>query len=114
MVQLLHGYSNAFLGKTPIGDKEEAIYDVDFVTVNAYMGTDCVKPFIDDCKKYDKGIFILVKTSNPSSGELQDLKLQNDKEVYAQVADLVEKWGEDLRGEYGYSSVAAVVGATYP
>lgn len=114
MVQLLHGYSNAFLGKTPIGDKEEAIYDVDFVTVNAYMGTDCVKPFIDDCKKYDKGIFILVKTSNPSSGELQDLKLQNDKEVYAQVADLVEKWGQDLRGEYGYSSVAAVVGATYP
>lgn len=114
MVQLLHGYSNAFLGKTSIGDKEEAIYDVDFVTVNAYMGTDCVKPFLDDCKKYDKGIFILVKTSNPSSGELQDLKLQNDKEVYAQVADLVEKWGEDLRGEYGYSSVAAVVGATYP
>lgn len=114
MVQQLRGYSNAFLGRTPIEDKEEAIYDVDFVTVNAYMGTDCVKPFIDDCKKYDKGIFILVKTSNPSSGELQDLKLQNDKEVYAQVADLVEKWGEDLRGEYGYSSVAAVVGATYP
>lgn len=78
------------------------------------MGTDCVKPFIDDCKKYDKGIFILVKTSNPSSGELQDLKLENNKEVYIQVAELVEKWGEELRGEYGYSSVAAVVGATYP
>jgi len=108
------GYSNAFLGKTPIGEKEEAIYDVDFVTVNGYMGTDCVKPFIEDCKKYDKGIFILVKTSNPSSGELQDLKLQNGKEVYSQMAELVEKWGEELRGEYGYSSVAAVVGATYP
>lgn len=78
------------------------------------MGTDCVKPFIEDCKKYDKGIFILVKTSNPSSGELQDLKLENDKEVYTQVAELVEKWGEELRGENGYSSVAAVVGATYP
>ncbi len=114
MVQLLRGYSNAFLGRTSIGEKEEAIYDVDFVTVNAYMGTDCVKPFIEDCKKYNKGIFILVKTSNPSSGELQDLKLKNDKEVYAQVAELVEKWGEDLRGKYGYSSIAAVVGATYP
>ena len=108
------GYSNAFLGKTKIGDHEESIFDVDFVTVNPYMGTDCVKPFIEDCKKYDKGIFILVKTSNPSSGELQDLKLENGKEVYIQVADLVEKWGEDLVGKYGYSSVAAVVGATYP
>ena len=108
------GYSNAFLGKTKIGDHEESIFDVDFVTVNSYMGTDCVKPFIEDCKKYDKGIFILVKTSNPSSGELQDLKLENGKEVYMQVADLVEKWGEDLVGKYGYSSVSAVVGATYP
>lgn len=108
------GYSNAFLGRTTIGEKEEAIYDVDFVTVNPYMGTDCVKPFIEDCKKYDKGIFVLIKTSNPSSGELQDLKLENGKEVYAQVTNLVEKWGEELRGENGYSSVAAVVGATYP
>lgn len=108
------GYSNAFLGKTPIGDTEESIFDADFVTVNPYMGTDCVKPFIEDCKKYDKGIFVLVKTSNPSSGELQDLKLENGNEVYRQVTDLVEKWGEDLRGKYGYSSVAAVVGATYP
>lgn len=108
------GYSNAFLGKTPIGEKEEAIYDVDFITVNPYMGTDCIKPFLEDCKKYGKGIFVLVKTSNPSSGELQDLKLLNNKEVYAQVAELVEKWGEELRGENGYSSIAAVVGATYP
>lgn len=108
------GYSNAFLGKTSIGEREEAIYDVDFVTVNPYMGTDCVKPFIEDCKKYDKGIFVLVKTSNPSSGELQDLKLENGKQVYSKVAELVEKWGEEVRGEYGYSSIAAVVGATYP
>lgn len=108
------GYSNAFLGKTKIGEEEQSIYDVDFVTVNPYMGTDCVKPFIEDCKKYDKGIFILAKTSNPSSGELQDLKLENQKEVYVQIAELVEKWGEELRGKYQYSSVAAVVGATYP
>ena len=107
-------YSNAFLGKTLIGEKEESIYDVDFITVNPYIGIDCVKPFIEDCKKYDKGIFILVKTSNPSSGELQDLKLENGNEVYKQVADLVENWGEELRGKYGYSSIAAVVGATYP
>ena len=108
------GYSNAYLGKTKIGEKDESIFDVDFVTVNPYMGTDCVKPFIEDCKKYDKGIFILVKTSNPSSGELQDVKLENGEEVYVKVAKLVEEWGKELRGEYGYSSIAAVVGATYP
>ena len=108
------GYSNAYLGRTKIGDKEESIYDVDFVTVNAYMGIDCVKPFIEDCKKYNKGIFILVKTSNPSSGELQDVRLENGKEVYREVAKLVEKWGEELIGENGYSNIAAVVGATYP
>ena len=108
------GYSNAFLGKTKIGEKEESIFDVDFVTINPYMGTDCVKPFIEDCKKYGKGVFILVKTSNPSSGEIQDLKTENGEEIYTKIAQLVEKWGEELRGEYGYSSIAAVVGATYP
>ncbi len=108
------GYSNAYLGKTKIGEKEQSIYDIDFVTVNPYMGTDCVKPFIEDCKKYQKGLFILVKTSNPSSGELQDLKLETGEEIYTQVAKLVEKWGEELRGKYNYSSIAAVVGATYP
>lgn len=110
----VQGYSNAYLGKTKVGDKEEAIFDVEFVTVNPYMGTDCVKPFIEDCKKYNKGIFILVKTSNPSSGELQDARLESGEEVYKRVAELVEHWGEELRGEYGYSSIAAVVGATYP
>lgn len=108
------GYSNAFLGKTKIGEKEESIFDVDFVTINPYMGTDCVKPFVEDCKKYGKGVFILVKTSNPSSGEIQDVKTENGEEIYTKVAQLVEKWGEELRGEYGYSSIAAVVGATYP
>ena len=108
------GYSNAYLGKTKIGDIEQSIYDIDFVTVNPYMGTDCIKPFIDDCQKYNKGLFILVKTSNPSSGELQDEKLENGEEVYTRVAKLVEKWGENLRGEYNYSSISAVVGATYP
>ncbi len=108
------GYSNAYLGKTKIGDIEQSVFDVDFVTINPYMGTDCVKPFIEDCKKYNKGLFILVKTSNPSSGELQDLKLETGEEVYTRVAKLVENWGEELRGMCNYSSIAAVVGATYP
>ena len=107
-------YSNAFLGKTKIGNIEQSIYDVDFVTLNPYMGTDSIRPFIEDCKKYNKGAFVLVKTSNQSSGELQDLKLESREEVYIKVAKLVEKWGNDLIGEYVYSSISAVVGATYP
>ena len=107
-------YSNAFLGKTLIGDKEESIYDVDFVTLNPYMGIDAIKPFIDDCKKYNKGVFILVKTSNPSSGDIQDLQLESGEKVYTKVVKLVEEWGKDLVGEYGYSNISAVVGATYP
>lgn len=107
-------YSNAFLGKTDLMKKNESVYTSDFVTVNPYMGSDSVNPFIEDCKNYDKGIFVLIKTSNKSSGELQDLKLENGKTVYEHVAGLVTNWGEELIGEHGYSSVAAVVGATYP
>lgn len=107
-------YANAFIGKTKIEDKFYGTDNIDFVTVNPYLGTDGIKPFVEACQKYDKGIFVLVKTSNPSSGELQDLKLENGKTIYETVGDLVENWGEDLRGENGYSSVAAVVGATYP
>lgn len=108
------GYSKAYLGRNTINEKEEGIFDVDFATVNPYMGSDCVIPFVEDCKKYDKGIFVLVKTSNKSSGELQDLKTEDGEEVYKKVAKLVNKWGEELIGEYGYSSVSSVVGATYP
>ena len=108
------GYSNAFLGKTTIAGEKVSIYDVDFVTVNPYLGIDGVKPFIEDCKEYGKGIFVLVKTSNKSSGELQDLKLEDGKTIYEKVAGLVDNWGEELVGEFGYSSVGAVVGATYP
>ena len=109
------GYSNAYLGQTQIGEQKINVFEnIDFLTVNPYLGVDSITPFVEDCIKYGKGIFVLVKTSNPSSGELQDLKLENGKTVYEHVASLVEKWGEELRGEYGYSSVAAVVGATYP
>ena len=106
-------YSDAFLGRTKIGKTEEAIFDVDFVTLNPYMGIDSIKPFIEDCKKYNKGVFILVKTSNPSSKDIQDLKLETKEKVFEKVAKLVETWGEDQRGEYGYSSISAVVGATH-
>lgn len=107
-------YSNAFLGETPIANNETYIMgNIDFVTVNPYLGIDGVRPFIEDCKKYNKGIFVLVKTSNPSSGELQDLKLEDGKTIYAKVAELVNSWGEELIGEYGYSSISSVVGATY-
>lgn len=109
------GYSKAYLGQTPIGEEKVEVFEnIDFLTVNPYMGVDSIKPFVEDCAEYEKGIFVLVKTSNPSSGELQDLKLENGETVYEHVANLVEEWGKDLRGEYGYSSVAAVVGATYP
>ena len=108
------GYSKAYLGKNTINEKEEGIFDVDFATVNPYMGSDCINPFVEDCKKYDKGIFVLVKTSNKSSGELQDLKTEDGEEIYKKVAKLVNTWGKDLIGQYGYSSVSAVVGATYP
>ena len=107
-------YSNAYLGETKIADNLYSLYENDFLTVNPYLGVDGIKPFVDDCKKYDKGIFVLVKTSNPSSSELQDLKLESGKTVYETVGKLVSLWGEELIGENGYSSVAAVVGATHP
>ena len=108
------GYSRAYLGKNMIDEKEQAIFDVDFATVNPYMGSDCVMPFVEDCKKYDKGIFVLVKTSNKSSGEIQDVKAEDGEEIYKKVAKLVNTWGRELIGENGYSSVSSVVGATYP
>lgn len=90
------GYSNAAIGKTKIGDIEKSIFDLDFVTVNPYLGTDGIKPFVEDCKKYGKGIFILVKTSNKSSGELQDLETKDGEKIYEKVAKLVNEWGKDL------------------
>lgn len=107
-------YSNAFLGKTPIGDIWQSVFDLEFITVNPYLGADGVIPFVEDAKKYNKGIFVLVKTSNKSSGDLQDLKTEDGEEIYIKVAKLVNEWGKELVGEYGYSSISAVVGATYP
>lgn len=108
------GYSNAFIGRTPLGDKKQAIYDADFVTVNPYLGSDGIKPFIKDCQEYGKGIFIILKTSNPSSSELQDIKTEEGQEIYKHMGKLINEWGKDLVGENGYSSVSVVVGATHP
>lgn len=107
-------YSAAFLGEVNTGNGRCAVFDADALTVNPYLGYDGVKPFIDDCANYGKGIFILVKTSNKSSGQLQDLITQNGKSIYETVAELVNEWGSGVTGEFGYSSVGAVVGATYP
>lgn len=106
-------YSKAYLGKVDIDGEEFSPCDVDSVTVNPYLGTDGILPFVNDCKKYDKSIFALVKTSNPSSGELQDLD-NGDKKIFERVAECVNKWNSDTIGKSGYGAVGAVVGATYP
>lgn len=107
-------YAKAYLGETVVGDKAYTAFDSDFLTVNGYLGSDGIKPFLGWMQKRDKGIFVLVKTSNKSSGELQDLKLENGKTVYEYMGSLVEEWGKDSIGKYGYSAVGAVVGATHP
>jgi len=106
-------YATAHLGKIKIGGSECEPFGEDFATVNPYLGTDGIKPFTDVCGECGKGIFVLVKTSNPSSGEFQD-RVAEGKPVYERVAEKVAEWGEGLVGEEGYSAVGAVVGATYP
>ena len=105
-------YATGHLGKVQVGSKTYAGFDEDFATVNPYLGSDGVKPFIDVCKQENKGLFILVKTSNPSSGEFQD-QLINGKPLYEMVGEKVAQWGEDHMGD-SYSYIGAVVGATYP
>lgn len=107
-------YAKAYLGQTVVGGEVYTAFDSDFLTVNGYLGSDGIKPFLGWMQKRDKGIFVLVKTSNKSSGELQDLKLENGKTVYEYMGGLVEEWGKDCIGKYGYSAVGAVVGATHP
>lgn len=106
-------YAAAHLGRVQVGNNLCAGFDEDFVTVNPYLGTDGVQPFIDVCKEEKKGLFILVKTSNPSSGEFQD-RLIDGRPLYEHVGERVAAWGEQLMGGSGYSYVGAVVGATYP
>ena len=107
-------YANAYIGETAMPEGNRRAFAADFATINPSLGVDGVKPFTDACKDNDTGIFVLVKTSNPSSGQLQDMKFEDGRTLYEAVADLVEQWGEETRGESGYSAVGAVVGATYP
>ena len=105
-------YAIGHLGKVTIGSKTLRGFEEDFVTVNPYLGSDGVKPFIEVCKEEDKGIFVLVKTSNPSSGEFQD-RLIDGRPLYEYVGEKVNEWGQDCM-DGSYSNVGAVVGATYP
>jgi orotidine-5'-phosphate decarboxylase len=106
-------YATAYLGETDLFGDYDRAFMPDALTVNPYLGSDGILPFVKKCEEFDKGIFALVKTSNPSSGEIQDL-LVDGEEIYIKVAKLVKQWGESTINDMGYSSVGAVVGATYP
>ena len=106
-------YSEAWLGSTQVGATACPVFDADCVTLNGYMGSDAVKPFLKDCVQRDKCAFVLAKTSNFSSVELQDL-VAGDRLVYTVMGDLIQRWGKDTAGKYGYQALGAVVGATHP
>lgn len=105
-------YATGHIGKVQIGSKKLSAFNEDFITVNPYFGIDGIQPFVDVCKEEKKGLFILVKTSNPSSGEFQD-QMVDGRPLYELVGEHVAKWGEQAMGD-SYSYVGAVVGATYP
>ena len=108
-------YAKAHLGQIQVGGNVFTPFGEDFATVNPYLGSDGVKPFIDVCRANDRGIFVLVKTSNPSSGEFQDRVIEGTgKPLYELVGEMVRIWGEEAMDESGWSEVGAVVGATYP
>ena len=107
----MEAYAKAHIGSTDIEGETVQAFGGDAVTVNGYLGTDGIKPLLEICKNDDKGIFVLVKTSNPSSGELQDRVLDDALTIYRTMGNMCEKWGKDTIGKYGYSKVGAVVGA---
>ena len=106
-------YSEAWLGVTKVGETECPVFDADCVTLNGYMGSDAIKPFLTDCVERSKSAFVLAKTSNASSVELQDM-VAGDRVVYTVMGDLIERWGKDTTGKYGFNALGAVVGATHP
>ena len=107
-------YSSAHIGVADIEGQPWANPQADFITVNPYMGYDSIEPYLSDCQKHDKGLFVLVKTSNPSSSQLQDMKSADGRPVYMHVGELVSQWGGGFIGKSGFSSIGAVVGATHP
>lgn len=106
-------YADGHIGRVKVEDEVYEVYHEDSITLNPYLGYDSIEPYTKHCKEYDKGLFVLVKTSNPNSGEIQDLDLGGEK-LYERVGKLVSKWGEQVMGNRGYSHICAVVGATYP
>lgn len=110
----MESYATGHLGLTEVEGEKISAFGSDALTVNGYLGTDGIKPLLNVCAEQDKGIFVLVKTSNPSSGELQDLKLESGESIYSRMASMCDEWGKELPGEYGFTGVGAVVGATYP
>ena len=109
----MQAYAKAHLGTSTVNGKELSAFGSDMLTVNGYLGSDGVNPLLPICDEQDKGIFVLVKTSSPSSGELQDQK-SGDKSIYETMGAMCEQWGSQTENNYGYSRVGAVVGATYP
>ncbi|SET08664.1 orotidine-5'-phosphate decarboxylase [Natronincola peptidivorans] len=106
-------YADGHIGEVKIEEKSYTIYQEDTITLNPYLGSDSIEPYLGHCKNYSKGLFILVKTSNPNSGEIQDLEIEG-KKLYERIGKMVDTWGKDLVGERGYSAIGAVVGATHP
>lgn len=106
-------YADGHIGRVMIEEESYSIYQEDTITLNPYLGYDSIEPYLSHCRKYQKGLFILVKTSNPNSGEIQDLDIGGEK-LYERVGRMVEQWGGELIGEKGYSAIGAVVGATHP
>ena len=109
----MEAYATAHLGKVKVGSEEFEPFPADALTVNGYLGSDGIKPLLKVCQENDKGIFVLAKTSNPSSGELQDRKIDGEP-IYEIMGKMAEEWGKELPGVYGYSGVGIVAGATYP
>ena len=107
-------YSTGHIGRLNIAGENHDSEKANFITLNPYMGYDSIEPYLSDCREHDKGLFVLVKTSNPGSRDIQDVLTQDGKPLYAHVGGLVSKWGETFIGESGYSSIGAVVGATHP
>lgn len=106
-------YSEGWLGRTTVGESQFATFDADCVTLNGYMGADAINPFLQDCERFDKCVFALVRTSNKSAVDLQD-QMCGDQHIYEVMGDLTMQWAGETLGEYGFNRVGAVTGATYP
>ena len=110
----MEAYAAGHLGTTDVEGEQIDAFGADALTVNGYLGTDGISPLLKVCAEKDKGIFVLVKTSNKSSGELQNLLLEGGESIYGRMACMCDEWGKELPGKFGFTGVGAVVGATYP